>query len=417
MPYQIGFVPGHYYLQKSELNQLKIMAEDAEDLDKIAAYEKRFAGLVGNGEAVSFAAGRMAFFVMLKALNIKNGDEVILPAFTCSVMVNAIYRAGGVPVFTDIDNDNFGSCAGSIMRHITSRTRLIVVQHSFGIPCGVDEITALGRKRGIFIVEDCAITLDSKLDGIKVGDWADAAFFSTDHSKPINTLAGGMFYSRDRALSAKVRMIASSSDNISPLQKKRMYQQIVFERKNNTPDRYPRSFFHNFPERIGIKKSAFFDRDYFKDIPRSAPYPYPSRMPSFLANLGMIELDRWGMESQKRKNILASYIDILTKAGHTDLISAAYLDKRREIVPLRFALECDDRDRAFGAMKDINTAGTWFKEPIICCPSGSESMGYIRGSCPIAERTCKNIINWPCVIDEKWVPALMESFKGFSNKL
>lgn len=75
----------------------------------MSEYEQRFSALVGSGYGISFAAGRMAFYMIMKALGIGEGDEVILPGFTCSVMPNAVWRTGAKPVFADIDEDTFGS--------------------------------------------------------------------------------------------------------------------------------------------------------------------------------------------------------------------------------------------------------------------------------------------------------------------
>ena len=254
LPYQIGFVRGHSYLSEAQLAELKMIIQKGPQPELVNAYEQRFAGLIGSGEAVSFAAGRMAFFSLLRALEIKEGDEVILPSFTCSVMLNAIWRTGAKPVFTDIDNGTFGSSAECIESHITSKTKVIVAQHSFGIPCDIDRISSLGRKRGIFVVEDCAITLDSSISKVKVGNWSDAAFFSTGHSKPINTMIGGIFYSRDKTLSEKMRKAAFSLPDLSGEHQKYIYDQLIFEMERYRPSYYPRLPFYNMRRK---KEGAF----------------------------------------------------------------------------------------------------------------------------------------------------------------
>jgi dTDP-4-amino-4,6-dideoxygalactose transaminase len=134
-------------------------SRDGEDV--VREYENQLAALIGPGRGVSFAAGRMAFYAVLKALGVGSNDEVILPGFTCSVMPNAVWRTGARPVFADIEAETFGSCASGIAAKITSRTKAVVAQHSFGIPCNIPEIVELCRKRGLALIEDCAITLDS----------------------------------------------------------------------------------------------------------------------------------------------------------------------------------------------------------------------------------------------------------------
>ena len=189
--YQIGFVRGHDYLNEPQVALIRTVLNSRDGEAVVREYENQLAALIGPGRGVSFAAGRMAFYAVLKALGVGSGDEVILPGFTCSVMPNAVWRTGARPVFADIEAETFGSCASGIAAKITSRTKAVVAQHSFGIPCNIPEIVELCRKRGLALIEDCAITLDSAYDGKKVGNWGDAAIFSTDHSKPLNTLVGG----------------------------------------------------------------------------------------------------------------------------------------------------------------------------------------------------------------------------------
>ena len=197
LPYKFGFVTGHSYLTAGQISKIRKTLSSNNSLDVVSSYEHQMTSLIGSGFGISFAAGRMAFYSLLKALNIGIGDEVILPGFTCSVMPNAVWRSGAIPVFADIDKDTFGSDPVEIEKRISSRTKLIVAQHSFGIPCDIPAIVEVGKKHGIFVVEDCAIALDSAINGIKVGNWGDAAIFSTDHSKPLNTLIGGFLYTKD----------------------------------------------------------------------------------------------------------------------------------------------------------------------------------------------------------------------------
>ena len=184
----------HSYLTKNQVAQIESVLNDSDSPEIINHYENRVANLIGSGYAISFAAGRMAFFSLLKAFNVGVGDEVILPGFTCSVMPNAVLRTGAAPVFTDICRATFGSEAKAIRNRITSRTKVIVAQHSFGIPCQVDEIAELAKKHSILLIEDCALTIDSALDGVKVGNWGDAAIFSTDLSKKFKNVSGIFFY-------------------------------------------------------------------------------------------------------------------------------------------------------------------------------------------------------------------------------
>ena len=147
----------------------------------------------------------MGFFALMQIRGIGKGDEVILQGHTCSVMPNAVWRTGATPIYADIDSNTFGSSAIEIDKVITPQTKMIVAQHSFGIPCDIEPIVDLARSKGIFLLEDCAITLGSKLKGIQVGNFGDAALFSIDHSKPLNAFTGGLIYTRKNELYEKLK--------------------------------------------------------------------------------------------------------------------------------------------------------------------------------------------------------------------
>lgn len=424
LPYQIGFVRGHSHLTEQQVLQIKHVLNSNNSDDIIRDYEQRMAALIGNGYGISFAAGRMAFYTALKVLNIGAGDEVILPGFTCSVMPNAVWRTGATPIFADIDLDTFGSDARGIEKRITSRTKLVVAQHSFGIPCNIGEIVELCRKKGIFVLEDCAITLDSSIDGIKVGNWGDAAIFSTDHTKPINTLIGGFLYTKNKSIYEKVKEISTGLQQLDKAHQERLYNQFLIECKNYIPTNYPRKVFMNHIQAVVRKVSSgnqpftFMEGDYGRTTPPNPSYPYPAKMPPFLAQLGLFELDRWENEKQRRKDLLKRYLDIMEQSDFNRYMLKVYYNPDMEIVPLRFVFRHPDSKRVMNKMsRYIDVSWTWFREPVVCCPDGPESLGYSFGSCRIAETACRDIINWPCAVPENWDSKIIEIFRNIVNDI
>lgn len=418
LPYQIGFAQGHSHLTNQQVFQIQQVLHSNNNQDIINDYEQRMSSLIGDGYGISFAAGRMAFYSLLKILNIGEGDEVILPGFTCSVMPNAVWRTGATPIFADIDAETFGSNAKGIEKKITSHTKLIVAQHSFGIPCNIAEIVELCDKHGIFLMEDSAIALDSSVGGIKVGNWGDAAIFSTDHTKPLNTIIGGFLYTKNKSLYYKVR---NFSDKLPQLEKKhqeRIYKQFLFERKYNTPSRYPRAIFID-NVRAAVRKVSFrlrsytfLEGDYTKETSSKLSYPYPAKMPPFLAQLGLFELDRWENEKNRRKKLFDMYLSNMTQLNYDKYLPSAYFNPEIDIVPLRFVFQHPDSERIIKKMyRFIDVNGIWFREPIICCSDGPESLGYPTGSCQMAEKTGHDIINWPCVVPENWESRIIEIFQ------
>jgi dTDP-4-amino-4,6-dideoxygalactose transaminase len=415
MPYQFGFVRGHSYLEEQQLKLIKqtLEANDAAENKRIIdTYEAMFARTVGEGAGISFASGRMAFYTLMKVLGIGDGDEVILPAFTCAVMPNAVMKTGARPVYAEIDSNTFGSDSHGIAKVISKRTKLIVAQHSFGIPCNIHEIIELARRHGIYVVEDCAISFDSSLQGTKVGNWGDAAIFSTDHSKPLNTLIGGLLYTNNHELYQKVRAFTAGLPCLSSDHQYRLYDQVVFERSKYTPDRYPRTQLFNvlrskLRNLYGTSEPIFLEDDFTATKKESTSYPYPATLPPFLAQLGIFELERWPDEKVRRKLLLSRLVEIFSQSPYVDVLPSIYSDPDRDIIPLRFIFTCSDKGYLRLLLAQIiDTNWIWFQQPIIGAVNGLESMGYSKGSCPVSEDICSTIINMPCVVDETWAQVL-----------
>ncbi len=414
-PYQFGFVVGHYYLDKTKIEEVKDILFSSSNEKLRQDYERKLAGLIGDGYVVSFAAGRMAFYTLLKVLKIGYGDEVLMTGFTCSVMVNAVLRVGAKPIFADIDPENFGPDPYDLEMKITPHTKVIVAQHSFGIPCNILAISKLAKEKNIFLVEDSAITLDSSFNGVKTGNWGDAAIFSSDHSKPINTLIGGYLYTRNQRLYQAILNASVDLPELDHNHKVRLFNRLLYEKIFFNPKNYKWDkifdVYNLITRKIFGRKNelVFLEDDY--DRPISANYHYPAKLPSFLAKVGMFELDRWSDEKNIRKNILKRYLEVIKETKYAETIPKAYLDANLEITPLRFVFCTPDAkglSKQMASLVDINW--TWFKYPIICCSKGPETMGYVPGSCPNAEKAGKMIINWPCVVARGWENKLISEF-------
>ena len=231
-----GFIQGHDYLNDEDMDSIKGLVH-TESNEVVNEFEFRFAKLIGDGHCVSYAAGRMGFYELMGLLNIRAGDEVILLGSTCSVMCSSVLRRGAIPIYSDIDPRTFGSCPDSIVSCISDRTKMIVAQHSFGIPCNIEKIKAITDERSIFLLEDCALTLGSSVNGISVGNFGDAALFSTDHSKPLNTITGGCIYSTNEKTIESLRHAQQTNGELPLNQKKAIWLRFRIEQLFCNPKR------------------------------------------------------------------------------------------------------------------------------------------------------------------------------------
>ena len=143
----------------------------------INKYENKFSEFSGCKYNYSFGSGRMSLYVILDALNIKKNDEIILPAFTCVVVVNALIYRGIKPIFVDINMNDFNIDSSQIEKKITKKTRAIYAQNTFGLLCDIKFLNKISSKYNIPVIEDAAHSLGSSLNNKLSGSLTTVSFF------------------------------------------------------------------------------------------------------------------------------------------------------------------------------------------------------------------------------------------------
>jgi dTDP-4-amino-4,6-dideoxygalactose transaminase len=177
---------------------------------KIREFEAAFARRAGMDPACAVAAsyGRMAFYYILKALDLPAGSEIVVPALTFWVIPALAKVAGLKVVFADIDPETFTLSPAALERAITPATRAVVPTHLYGLPCDMAAILDIAARHKLRVIEDCAHALGATWNGKPVGTLGDAGFFSFQTLKPLNCYGGGLALVRDPALAARVRALA-----------------------------------------------------------------------------------------------------------------------------------------------------------------------------------------------------------------
>src|SRR6516162_7843279 len=173
---------------------------------QIAEFEAAFAARHGLGpaHAITAAYGRIAFYYMLKALELPPGSEIIFPSLTFWVVPELARVAGLTVVFADVDPRTFNIDPASVERLITGKTRVIVPTHLYGLPCDMDRLLAIAARHNLTVIEDCAHSLGATYKGKAVGTFGSGALFSFQTLKPLNCYGGGLALVRDIGLAAKV---------------------------------------------------------------------------------------------------------------------------------------------------------------------------------------------------------------------
>lgn len=156
-------------------------------------FETEFAQALQVEHAVAVANGTLALEVALRALDIRQGDEVIVTPRTFLASASAIVSVGAVPVFADVDLDSQNITAESIVPLVTPRTRAIMCVHLAGWPCEMDAISSLASEHNLSVIEDCAQAHGAKYRGRSVGGLGDIAAWSFCQDKVMTTGGeGGM---------------------------------------------------------------------------------------------------------------------------------------------------------------------------------------------------------------------------------
>jgi len=158
--------------------------------------------------ATGCANGTAALSIALECLGIGPGDEVITPAHCFIATAEAIFRAGAVPVWADIDPATYNLDAKAVEAALTPATKAILAVHLYGTPAPVDVLAELAGARGIALIEDCAQAHLAELAGKKVGTFGDAACFSFYPSKNLGALGdAGLVALKDKDANARAREI------------------------------------------------------------------------------------------------------------------------------------------------------------------------------------------------------------------
>lgn len=182
---------------------------------KVQKFEEEFAHYCGTKYAVAVANGLDAIRLILKALDISSGDEVIVPSHTFIATALAVHDVGAKPVFVDMNFETYNIDISQIENLITKNTKAIIAVHMHGLPCDMKSINEVAKKYNLKVIEDSAQAHGAVVDGIKCGNLSDAAAFSLYPTKNLGCYGdGGIITTSDSEIAEKLYALRNYGSKI-----------------------------------------------------------------------------------------------------------------------------------------------------------------------------------------------------------
>jgi perosamine synthetase len=186
---------------------------------KVKEFEDKWSNFTGAKHSIAVTSCTSGLHLSLAALDLKPGDEVIVPAFTWISTANVVEHLGCKVVFCDIDLNTFNIDVSELEKKISPKTKAIIPVHLFGLSADMDPILSLAKQHHLHVVEDAACGFGTRYKGKHVGTLGDTGSFSFHPRKAITTGEGGMITTNSDELAEKLRRLRDHGAAISDLQR------------------------------------------------------------------------------------------------------------------------------------------------------------------------------------------------------
>ncbi len=332
---------------------------------KVVAFEEAFKEYIGSKEAVNVNSATAALHLALKAIGLKEGDEVILPTNTFVATAEVVTYFNAIPVLCDIEEDTHNMDVSKIDALITAKTKAIIPVHFAGQPCDMDEIynKAESRRekaeRKIYIIEDAAHAIPSLYKGIKVGalEKSDITCFSFYATKTLSTGEGGM----------------ATTNNSDFAKNMRINRLHGIDR--DAWDRY-------------TSKGSW----YYEIVDNGNKY----NSTDINAALGLVQLKKQEILRAKRATVAKRYMEAF--ANNPNII-LPFIKEDRETSWHLFVVKVPNRDEVIEELKSRGIGCSVHFIPIHKHPYYKERYGYREGDYPVANRVFEQSLSLPIYPD------------------
>ena len=357
----------------------------------VEKYQREFARYFGAERAFAFWKGRVGLYSLLRALDVGDGNEVVLPGYTCVMNVNPIKYVGARPVYVDIEPETFNMNVDLLQDKITDKTKVIIAQHTYGYPCDMDAIMSIAAKRNIPVIEDCCLAFGSWYKRKLVGTFGVAAYFSFQWNKPYTTGLGGMVITSDADLAGRIESLCSeemcepSAREVLMLRAQLIvYRLLVYPRTAALAQRLFR-YLTKKGAVVGSSNVSEFEPvkadDFFKGISAAQ------------ARSGLRQLKKIDRNIAHRLSMALRY-DVLLK--EKALESRSYDGGMMRPVMVRYPVRVAEKAEALEQAAAVGIeVGSWFECPLHPIETPLVSYDYASGMCPEAEKAAREVVNLP----------------------
>lgn len=352
----------------------------------------------------TYFRGRVALFSILKALDIGKGDEVAMQAFTCVAVPEAVIKAGAKPIYIDIEDNGFNMDSADLSRKLTSNTRAIVIQHTYGIPANVSLIKEISERYSIPIIEDCCHTLSSTFSGKSVGTFGAASFYSFGRGKPLVIGIGGSAKANDDELNKALMQQYNVFISPSSLRRNRIKIQYFASRLLFRPSIYWK--LRDLYDLLSLFK--IIDGNYESDGNLD---DYRLKMSLDRKRLLIKKLDRIDSHNNRALSITSQYRSRIV----SNLIKHPEYPNNCYTVFSRYPLITDSkREILLKARKARIEVADWFATPVHPLKEAEwTKVFYEKSSCPRAERMSNLVVTLP--VQENVTPRYIDRVIDFLN--
>ena len=337
--------------------------------EELKSFESEFSDYVGVPHCLGVSNGLDALVMILRALQVGSGDEVLVPANTFIATALAVSQVGAKPVLVEIEGDTHGFDFGDLQRKITSRSKAIIPVHLYGLAADMDQVLKIANQNSLFVIEDAAQSHGARINGKMTGSIGHAAAFSFYPGKNLGALGdGGAVTTGDSKLAERIRKLRSYGSTVK--------------------------YYH---EEKGV--NARLDE-----------------LQAALLRIKLRALDGWTQERNKIAEEYLKQIPTITEGRW----KCPVIPTERNHVWHLFVVQVPQRDETQKSLLEFGIESLIHYPVPIHLQTAYQDLGHKRGDFPVAEKVARSILSlplWPGLKPQLFLDRLTEWTKATRGRV